>query len=83
MKITDDEREAAYELKWMIEGILFERERAVLYAQVYVEILKRGAIAITAAETAKYAIDEMERAFAPVCEHCKDEDRAAQQQKAN
>jgi len=83
MKITDDEREAAYELKWMVESVLFEREKSVLYARVYVESIKMGGDSLVASHAAKRAIDAMGEAFEPVCEHCREDERAAAQQKAN
>jgi hypothetical protein len=71
MKITDDEREAAYELKWMVQQILFERERAALYARIYMEAFRAHG-GFTAGVHAKRAIDEMEKALEPVCDTCKD-----------
>ena len=83
MKITDDEREAAYELKWMVESVLFEREKSVLYARVYVEAIKMGGDSMVASHAAKRAIDAMEKAFEPVCEHCREDERVASQAKVN
>lgn len=84
MKITEDEREAAYELRWMIEQILFERERAVLYRTVFVQTLSTGATCLTAVQAARDAIGAMEKAFEPVCEQCQEEaDHGSAQQKAN
>jgi len=84
MKITDDEREAAYELKWLVDSILFERERASLYRQVYMETLKAVARMDAADMSAKRAIAQMEKAFEPVCDACKEEaENAASQAKAN
>lgn len=82
MKITDDEREAAYELKWMIDEILRERERAVLYARIYAHEVERGNMQMAAA-VAKVAIDDMEKAFEPIRETCRDDQNAISQQKAN
>jgi hypothetical protein len=82
MKITDDEREAAYELKWMIDEILRERERAVLFREVFVQQLAKGHGHMLAVQAARDAIAAMESAFAPICEACREEN-AVTQQKAN
>ena len=53
MKITEDEREAAYELRWMIEQILFERERAGLYRTVLRHSLSSGSDVQMAVQAAR------------------------------
>lgn len=63
MKLTDEETDRALEFKWIIDMILFERERAVLYARVYGDAMQRGCHPTTAATLAKQAIVYMERAF--------------------
>ena len=83
MKITEDEREAAYELRYHIEGILFERERAALYREIYTHMVHRGVPHDDADRNARMAIRNMEKAFEPICEHCEAENDAAAQAKAN
>jgi len=83
MKITDEEKEAAYELQWMVQQILFERERAQLYREVYAHCRQAGMDRVVAGRAAKAAIDDMEHAFEPVCPTCAEESERAAQQKAN
>ena len=84
MKISEDEREAAYELRWMIEQILFERERASLYREIYMIAYGAGAKSEIADAQARTAIRNMEKAFEPVCEQCQEEaDHGSAQAKAN
>ena len=69
MKITDDEREAAYELKWLVQEILAEQQRARLYVDVYTQCLQRGVDSLLAATRARIAIVDMANAFneCPTC----------------
>jgi len=88
MKITDDEREAAYELRCHIDGILFERERAALYREIYARVFSSNDVHHTlrheaANLEASAAIANMEKAFEPVCPTCGEESERAAQQKAN
>ena len=83
MKITDDEREAAWELQFHITEVLREQQRARLYAEVYIESVRRGVEHTLAATRAKIAIEDMEQAFAPQCEACREQENIERQQKAN
>lgn len=80
MKITDEEREAAYELKWLVDEILMGRERAVLYREIYTmvaglplgERLHADRFDLAHAAAVK-AIAHMQQAFEPVCPACEQE----------
>jgi hypothetical protein len=84
MKITDDEREAAWELQYLVTEILRERERARLYVDVYTQCLQRGGESALAAARAKAAIHMMTGAFNE-CQACAREslDESQAQPKAN
>ncbi len=77
MKITDDEREAAWELQSLIGEILFERERAKLYATVYAAEMALSHQPAWAADMAKRAITDMEKAFALACEVFKEQEHGS------
>jgi len=83
MKITDEEKEAAYELQWMVQQILFERERAQLYREIYSYGHRLGIGHEMADVQARQAIANMEAAFEPMCNASKEEADAARQVKAN
>jgi hypothetical protein len=78
LKITDEEREMAYELRWMVEGILMERERYVLYREAYMQSRRDGLTHEMAYRNARVAIESMEKAFMPICDACEGEERASQ-----
>jgi hypothetical protein len=84
MKITDDEREAAYELKWLVQEVLAEHQRARLYVEVYAGCLQRGVDSVLAATRARIAIIDMANAFneCPTCAETSINESQSQQ-KAN
>lgn len=82
LTISDEEREIAYELRWMVEGILLERERFVLFREMYTMARRDGLTDEMAYVSARRAIESMEKAFMPVCDHSEGEQRG-EQPKAN
>jgi hypothetical protein len=83
MKITDEETDRAFELKWLIDSILFERERAVLYREVYVGAQEKGGGSDNAAKAARIAVDHMELAFEGISGAESQESERGSQAKAN
>ena len=78
LTITDEEREIAYELRWMVEGILMERERFVLFREMYMQARRDGLTDEMAYQCALLAVKSMERAFMPTCEPCQEKELASQ-----